>query len=162
MTSLTVLAWARAAVVPSTRLVRRRLLLVDGPAGGGLGQFLRGVTDDPDDAAGPPGAVTADEPLGVGPGQGAVALHPAEVRAVVAAAALERLRDHGVEPGRLIGGHAPGEPRRVPVVFVGAQVEHFERGLVHVHEAAVQIPVEAAHSVQGEAEVRVGGPVVRE
>ncbi len=47
-------------------------LLVDGAAGGGLGQFLGGVTDDPDDAARPPGAVAADEPLGVGPAEGAV------------------------------------------------------------------------------------------
>lgn len=162
MTSLTVRAWASAAVVPSTRLVRSAALLIQLAPGGGVGQFLGGVADDPDDAARAAGAVPADEALGVGPAQRAVPPLDAEVRAVVAAPALQCLRDHPVQTLGLVRRHARRQRGGPVVVLVLGQVEHVEGGLVHVHEAAVEIPVEAAHTVQGEAEIRVGGPVVGE
>lgn len=162
MTSLTVRAWASAAVVPSTRLVRRLALLVQLAPGGGVGQFLGGVADDPDDAARAAGAVPADEALGVGPAQGAVAPMDPEVRAVVGSPALQGVRDQPVQTLGLVRRHPRRQRGRPVVVLVRGQVEHVEGGAVHVHETGVKIPVEAAHTVQGEAEVRVGGPVVGE
>lgn len=131
-------------------------------AGGGVGQLLGRVADDADDAVRAAGPVPPDEALGVGPAETAVAPFDPEVGAVVALPALERLRDHGVQPHALVRRHPLPERLRPVVVLLGPQVEHVERGPVHVHEATVEIPVEAAHTVQGEAEIRVGGPVVRE
>ena len=145
MTSLTVRACARAAVVASTTLVVRRRSSSRPTRGGGLGEFLGGVADDADDAQRAAGLVAAHEALGVGPAQAAVPAADAEVHAVVDAAVLQRLRDERVQPEGL-GGRHPGGQRVGPVVvLVGAQVEDAERGLVHVQETGGQVPVETAH-----------------
>ncbi|SCG04146.1 hypothetical protein GA0115255_118782 [Streptomyces sp. Ncost-T6T-2b] len=81
-------------------------LLVQFAPGGGVGQFLGGVADDPDDAARASGPVPADEALGVGPAQGAVAPLDAEVRAVVGAPALQGVRDHPVQALGLVRRNA--------------------------------------------------------
>ncbi|CAM5738531.1 hypothetical protein SAFG77S_02992 [Streptomyces afghaniensis] len=131
-------------------------------AGVALGEFPGGVPDDADDAAGPSGVVAADVALGVGPAQGAVSAPDAEVGAVVLAAVLQGLGDRGVQAPGLAGRDALGERLGVVVVLVGAHVEDVVGLGVHVHQAGVQIPVEAAHPVEREDRVRVGGPVVRE
>ncbi len=101
MTSWTVLAWARAAVVVCTTFVCRR------PASSwaacsrlrrAVAELLGGVPDDADDPVRPARLVAPDAALGVGPAQRAVAAADAEVRPVVLAAVLERLGDEGVEP----------------------------------------------------------------
>lgn len=162
MTSCTVRAWASAAEVACTRLVHAAPLLVEFLTRDGVRQLLGGVPDDPEDAAGAAVGVAPDEPLGVGPAQRAVAEPAAEVGAVTLLPRFQRLHEHGVEPGALVLGDPLAEIGRPVVVLLGPQIEHVQRRPVQVHEATVQIPVEAAHTVQGEAEVRVGGPVFRE
>src|SRR5690606_15707927 len=130
--------------------------------GGAVPEFLGGVPDDADDAAGPAGLVAADVALGVRPAQAAVAAAETEVGAVVLAAVLERLGDGRVQPlGR--GGRDPGRQRagRV-VVLLGPHVEELAGLGVHLHHAGVQVPVEAAHAVERQNGVRVGRAVVRE
>lgn len=136
-------------------------LLIDGEPLRRVGVFVAGVADHADDAAGPAGAVPPDAALAVGPAQLAVAQPDPEVRAVGVAAVLERPRDQGVETGRLMGRDAAAERGRTVVVLVRQHVEHLEGGRVHVHQPAVEVPVEAAHAVEGQGQVRVGGPVVR-
>ena len=145
------------------RLVAPRLVL------GGLLAACRGVAelggrvpDDADDPARPAALVAADVALGVGPARGAVPAADAEVRAVVLAAVLQGLADQRVQAGGLGGRYPHGERGGVPVVLVGAHVEDLVGLGVHVHQTGVQVPVEAAHAVERQDRIRVGGPVVRE
>jgi hypothetical protein len=131
-------------------------------AGRALGEFLGGVPDDADDPARAARVVAPDVALGVGPAQGAVAQPHPEVGAVVLAAVLHGLGDDAVEPVALRRRHPDREALGVSVVFVGAQVEDLVGLGVHVEQAVVQVPVEAAHAVERQDRVRVGGPVVRE
>lgn len=127
-----------------------------------LAQLLGGVPDDADDAARTARLVAPDVALGVGPAQVAVAAADAEVGAVVLTAVLHRLGDHGVQTVSLGPWDTDGEALGVAVVFVGAQVEDLVGLGVHVEQAGVQVPVEAAHAVERQDRIRVGGPVVRE
>ncbi|MDQ0905916.1 hypothetical protein QFZ22_001901 [Streptomyces canus] len=127
-----------------------------------LAHFLGGVADDADDPARAARPVPSDVALGVRPAQAAVTAAQAEVGAVVLAAVLDGLGDQGVEPVRLGPRHPDGEAHRVSVVLVGAQVEDLVGLGVHVEQTAVQVPVEAAHAVERQDRIRVGGPVVRE
>lgn len=131
-------------------------------AGGGVVEFLGGVADQADDAQRPALFVAADVPLGVGPARRAVAQPHPEVRAVVLHARLERLGDGLVQAAPLVVGNPDGERLGVVVVLARAHVEDGQRLAVHRHQAAVQVPVEAADAVQGQDRVRVRRPVVRE
>ncbi len=139
-------------------------LVLGGLFGAGLAvlQLLGGVADDADDPARAARLVAADVALGVGPAQGAVAAAEAEVGAVVLAAVLHGLGDHGVEPKALHPGHPHTQALGVAVVFVGAQIEDLVRQRVHVEQTGVQVPVECPHAVERQNRIRVGGPVVRE
>lgn len=128
---------------------------------GGLGQFLFGGPYDADDPAGPPRLVP-DVRLGAGPVQRSVAVPDPEVRAVGGQSLLERPRDQALQPRRLVVRHQIEKGLRIAVELLGAQAEDLEGGPVEMHQPAVEIPVEAAHTVQRQAQIRMGGPVVRQ
>ncbi len=131
-------------------------------AGPAVAQLLGGVADDADDPAGPAGVVAADVALGVGPAQPAVAAADAEVGAVDLAALLQRPADHLVQTGDVRRVQPGAQGLDAVVVLVGAQVEQLVGLGVHLEEAGVQVPVEAAHAVERQDRVRAVGPVVRE
>ncbi len=124
--------------------------------------LLGGVADDADDPAGAARLVAADVALGVRPAQRAVAAAQPEVGAVVLAAVLHGLGDDGVDAAALRRRHPQRQRLGAPVELLRAQVEHLVGLGVHVEQTGVQVPVEAAHAVERQDRVRVGGPVVRE
>ncbi len=137
-------------------------------SGGGLaafhrmGEFGGRVAEDAQDAVRAAVPVAADVALDVGPSGGVVAAPDAEVRPVGGAAGFEGPRHEPVERHGLGELDAVEEGGGVAVVLLGGEVEDGEGGGVQVHEPAVQVPVEGAHAVEGQRQVRVRGPVTRQ
>ncbi|GHA76779.1 hypothetical protein GCM10010512_04120 [Streptomyces thermoviolaceus subsp. thermoviolaceus] len=125
-------------------------------------EFVGGVADDAEDPAGAAVGVTGDVSLGTDPGQGAVTAAYAQVGAVVLAGALHGLGDQGVQAGALAAGDAGGQALGAAVVLLRGEVEDPVGLGVHGEQTGVQVPVEAAHAVEREDRIGVGGPALRE
>ncbi len=127
---------------------------------GRMGDLRRRVPDDPHDPVGPPVPRPQDARLDVGPLRGAVVERHGEVDAVGVAAAGDGLVDRDVEPGPFRGLQVLQQAARPRVVRRRIHAEHHQPGFVDVQGPGVQIPVEAAGPVHGEAFRRPDLPVV--
>lgn len=128
-----------------------------------MGDFRRRVPDDPHDPVGPAVLRSQNAGLDMGPLRGPVVQRYTEVDAVGIAAAGDGLVDRDVEPGPFRRFQALQQCARPCVERRRIHAEHHEPGLVDVQGPGVQIPVEAAGAVHGEAfrrpDLTVGLPV---